>query len=71
MAKLKQHRKIEKLDIGITTPSDYTVWVRNLPLNITSEQLANFFENHGSDFVDIKCEVARINYPYDIKDWID
>jgi len=62
-------RKTLNFDLNATTPSDFTVWVRNLPLSYKVEDLKNFLMKkavRGKQTVDI----SVVTPVYDIKYYV-
>jgi hypothetical protein len=65
-----QFRKEFDIDINLTTPSDYTLWVRGLGKKIDTEDVKTFFSENGRR--DGKpVDIVKVNIPYDISDYVD
>lgn len=62
-------RKDEEIDLFITTPSDYTIWVKNLPLDVSEEEIKDFFSKNTVPGTTV--EIVKINFPYDIREFVE
>jgi hypothetical protein len=62
-------RKDEEIDLFITTPSDYTIWVKNLPLDINEQEIKDFFSNNTVPGTTV--EIIKVNFPYDIREFVE
>lgn len=58
-AKKKINKKLNKFKEGYLTPSEYTIMVQNLPLDIKKEELKKYFEKLTNR------AIVRISMAYD------
>ena len=58
-----QHNVETGIDERNITPTDFTVFVTNIPLKVSEEELKEYFQKIFSF-----CNVVNVNYTYDIKD---
>jgi hypothetical protein len=55
------------VDARICTPSDYGVMAKNIPLNMTREELKDYIEAKYRE-MHVEMNVVYVNYCYDISD---
>ncbi|CAG9329705.1 unnamed protein product [Blepharisma stoltei] len=62
----KTKERAVEIDIDLTTPSDFTLWVKGLPKSYTKEELSEHFRKNGND-ENTNIEIVNIVLTHDIK----
>lgn len=65
-----QMKKEYEIDVSVTTPSDYTLWVRGLEAQFDENEVKEFLEENGRPDGK-RAEIIKTNIPYYVSDYID
>ncbi|OMJ68561.1 hypothetical protein SteCoe_33950 [Stentor coeruleus] len=66
ISKIILNKSVE-FDLNLTTPSDFTLWIKGLPKEYTTEELEEFFITKSKQN---NVRIANINSAYDIREFV-
>lgn len=66
ISKILLNKSVE-FDLNLTTPSDFTLWIKGLPKEYTAEELEEFFITKSKQS---SVRIVNINSAYDIREFV-